>query len=519
MRAMHLRDLVGPVVVAAATFACCTMPAIHAQGTTPASDALRKVAVASTALSTSTLTRGLSSERANPSDAIGFFGVARALAPWSVLGVRMGAEMQGNLLAWAIASRQSTVANWLIDWKFNPNAKDSDGMTPLLHAVAAENWSLAARLLTEGANPNDAGPRGVTPLMVAASVGNLDAIDALLQQGADINAADAVSRGPVHYALTARNRAALEYLLEQNARVDVTTSDGRDVFAFAADIKDWSLMAPVLEKFKSRRWDRLARRVLAEVMAAKDTTHMRLLLTKHAGPATAEGCKDPLLAYAAVRNDLDTARMLLEAGADPNTVVNAPAEKGLLDFVPHKVLRHYLTSEKGMTALSIAAGMGHDAMLRLLLDHGAQKNRATQSKHRLIPLYFAAWGNHVKCLQALIDNAPSPSEMRIEISLGAQRAVVYKNGVPIVRTDISSGRADFPTQTGEFVVTDKKRTHMSSIYKVPMPYFMRLSCKDFGMHEGYVPGYPDSHGCIRLPQETARKLFREVPIGTLVVIR
>jgi lipoprotein-anchoring transpeptidase ErfK/SrfK len=52
-----------------------------------------------------------------------------------------------------------------------------------------------------------------------------------------------------------------------------------------------------------------------------------------------------------------------------------------------------------------------------------------------------------------------------------------------------------------------------------MPYFMRLSCLDFGMHEGVVPNYPASHGCIRLPSEAARKLFAEIPVGTLVTVQ
>ena len=67
-------------------------------------------------------------------------------------------------------------------------------------------------------------------------------------------------------------------------------------------------------------------------------------------------------------------------------------------------------------------------------------------------------------------------------------------------------------------MTDKKIDHVSTIYKVKMPYFMRLNCRDFGMHEGVVPDYPASHGCIRLPADAARKLFKEVPIGTLVTI-
>ena len=69
------------------------------------------------------------------------------------------------------------------------------------------------------------------------------------------------------------------------------------------------------------------------------------------------------------------------------------------------------------------------------------------------------------------------------------------------------------------MITNKERNHRSTIYKVDMPYFMRLSCLDFGMHAGVVPNYPASHGCIRLPSEAARKFFSEIPIGTLVTVQ
>ena len=68
------------------------------------------------------------------------------------------------------------------------------------------------------------------------------------------------------------------------------------------------------------------------------------------------------------------------------------------------------------------------------------------------------------------------------------------------------------------MVTDKKRSHVSSLYHVQMPFFMRLNCLDFGMHAGNVPNYPASHGCIRLPAEIAQKLFAEIPVGTVVTI-
>jgi len=51
-----------------------------------------------------------------------------------------------------------------------------------------------------------------------------------------------------------------------------------------------------------------------------------------------------------------------------------------------------------------------------------------------------------------------------------------------------------------------------------MPYFMRLNCRDFGMHAGVVASYPASHGCIRLPSGVARRLFSEIPVGTVVMI-
>jgi ankyrin repeat protein len=430
----------------------------------------------------------------------------------------VASRMQGDALAWAINTRRSKLAEWLLDARLNPNAKDSSGMSPLLHAVITEDWSLAARLVAAGADPNATSPESVSALMLTAAAGNVDLLDALVRSGADLEAADSKKRRAVHYAAAARKHTTLERLLAANARVEGVTADGGDIFAMVAQSRDWSFMEPILQRFTSRSWDSPARMALQDALSARHVDRLRLVLSKHPGPATAEGCKDPLLAYAIVRNDLETVRLLLEAGADPNTSVDR-AEQRLLEFVPHKFLRHYLTNERGMTALTVAAGMGNQEALRLLLDHGAEKNRPTRSKHRLIPLYFAAWGNHPECIQTLIGNAPSPDQFRIEISLATQSATLYKNNVLAFRTEISSGQSETPTPKGRFVITDKKRHHVSNLYDADMPYFMRLSCKDFGMHEGHLPGYPASHGCIRLPGSSARKLFREVPIGTLVTIR
>lgn len=165
----------------------------------------------------------------------------------------------------------------------------------------------------------------------------------------------------------------------------------------------------------------------------------------------------------------------------------------------------------------LAAGLGREDYLRALLEAGADRNRPTK-RDKMIALYIAAETGQWRCTQILLGSGPSPDQLRIEISLASQRAALIENGVPIFRTECSTGRQGYSTRTGRFVITDKERNHRSTIYKVDMPYFMRLSCLDFGMHAGVVPNYPASHGCIRLPAEAARKFFSEIPIGTLVTV-
>ena len=109
--------------------------------------------------------------------------------------------------------------------------------------------------------------------------------------------------------------------------------------------------------------------------------------------------------------------------------------------------------------------------------------------------------------------------MLVVISLPEQQAYVYRNGVLIGRTTISSGRAGHRTPTGVFTVLEKQRRHYSNIYKgAAMPFMERLTWSGVAMHGGYLPGYPDSHGCVRLPKEFSRLLFGVTRVGTTVVV-
>jgi hypothetical protein len=107
----------------------------------------------------------------------------------------------------------------------------------------------------------------------------------------------------------------------------------------------------------------------------------------------------------------------------------------------------------------------------------------------------------------------------VVISLPEQQAYVYRNGILIGRTTISSGRFGHRTPTGVFTVLEKQRKHYSSIYKgAAMPYMERLTWSGIALHAGQLPGHPDSHGCVRLPREFSELLFGVTKIGTTVVV-
>ena len=105
------------------------------------------------------------------------------------------------------------------------------------------------------------------------------------------------------------------------------------------------------------------------------------------------------------------------------------------------------------------------------------------------------------------------------VSLGEQRAYVYRNGVQIGFTTISTGKGGYETPTGVFVVLQKDKDHRSKTYNnAPMPYTQRLTWSGVALHAGGLPGYPSSHGCIHLPSTFSEELFAVSPMGMTVVV-
>lgn len=136
---------------------------------------------------------------------------------------------------------------------------------------------------------------------------------------------------------------------------------------------------------------------------------------------------------------------------------------------------------------------------------------------------------------------------RIYVSLGKQRAYLLVGDEVAIDTPISSGKRAGMTPKGSFTVLEKDKDHRSSVYGnfvnsrgqivragvstkidsapsgtryvgAPMLWFMRLTWDGVGMHVGILPGYPASHGCIRMPEDIARLFYERVKIGTPAVI-
>ncbi len=122
--------------------------------------------------------------------------------------------------------------------------------------------------------------------------------------------------------------------------------------------------------------------------------------------------------------------------------------------------------------------------------------------------------------EKVVSNLPKPTgPLTIVVSLGKQTVSIYDNNQKIASSPISSGMAGHETPTGIFSILEKNRYHYSNLYGgAPMPFMNRITNSGVAMHEGVVPGYPASHGCIRLPAAFARNLFGITEIGARVIV-
>ncbi len=166
------------------------------------------------------------------------------------------------------------------------------------------------------------------------------------------------------------------------------------------------------------------------------------------------------------------------------------------------------------------------------------------------PCFSASWRTPVLAALFLLGLVGSEAEAAspgysVEIDLQEQQAYLLRDGRKILESPISSGRANHRTPTGSFQVIEKDLDHHSTLYgkivdrqgntivsnadadmavprgakfvNAPMHYFMRFN-GSVGMHAGYLPGYPASHGCVRMPRQFAIAFYNAVEVGTPVTV-
>ena len=433
----------------------------------------------------------------------------------------LGVARDGASLVRVFGSSHRGVIDLLFTAGVDLNVADSRGRTALLAATLAKDWPTVTRLLAAGAKGTQAGEDGLTPLMAAALGGHLPTVQDLLSRGADPAATDRSGHTALHYAMNSRHLPIVDRLLQANLPFPAECCESKDLVAHALDTHDPGIIDAILARTPPLTgWSEEACESLNTALDANDLKLAKFLISKHAAPPVPSPGAQPYLAYAAALPDPALLRKLLDCGANPNVTLDPAGDSDFRELIKGSTVRYYLDKSPGITPLMVAAGCGRVEQVKLLLEHGANRLQASKGRSSLIALYFAAWADSPEAIQLLVGGEPpSRDELRVEVDLSKQQATVIRDGSPIFSTSISTGTRNKPTPVGEFVITDKDIDHRSSIYNsAPMPFFMRLSCRDFGLHQGYVTGRPASHGCIRLPGAAAKRLFKELPIGTWVSI-
>jgi len=325
---------------------------------------------------------------------------AAALLSIAVLLVAPAAAGADTRLLDAVAKGDRNAVRELLRGRTDVNAAQPDGSTPLMLAAERNDADVATLLIRAGARVNAANEYGATALSVAAASGNLATITLLLDAHANPNAPLLSGETPLMTAVDNGNGDVVRLLIERGADVNASEAKGGQTALM------WAA----------------ANRLPALVT---------LLLDHHADPrARSKRGFTPLL-FAAQQGDVESGRLLLQAGADVNdrsaidrkTALVVAAASGSRDFCAlllDKGANPDLADDGGFTALHYAAMAGNGAdIVRALLAQGAQRNpRTTKDSREYVyagvnltgatPLFLAASRGHVETVRALLAAGADP---------------------------------------------------------------------------------------------------------------
>ena len=223
---------------------------------------------------------------------------------------------------------------------------------------------------------------------------------------------------------------------------------------------------------------------------------------------------------AAVHGDLRGLEQAMAEGVSPDATVPVPLPPEMLSLFTPRSRGGRLLNDPGATALMLATAAGQADAMKFLLD--AKANREARTRSGMRPLDIAAERQDIPAMQMILGVTPDSeaAKLSIVVDLTSQEAKLLRDGQTVMVTKVSSGKKEKPTPPGRYVVTQKYTDWRSTLYhNASMPFFLRLSCGSVGLHAGVIPGYPASHGCVRLPKDIAQKFYQIVPKGTLVTIQ
>lgn len=459
----------------------------------------------------------------------------------------------------------------------DPNHPGPSGKMPLEEAVASRDAALLDFLLRAHADPNHRNPAGKTPLLAALDAGWKQGLAVMAARQVDFSHAEADGSTPLDRISAGGDPQLIGLVIASHASAG---GERRERWLWRAFERDDLALGRLLLAHGGNPAARAADgRLLVEAAAARGSGDWIKLMLDYGSPAghalhdaSRRGdarvaglliacgihpshCPPPFknsslaealrrghdatasllidhganirlklpegqtpLALAIATGCHNAVKLLLDAGADPNEPLAVPANPAFLRHVRPGVMRWALTSDRNITPLMLAADSGIHQSAGHLLRAGA-KTVVWTGNSRLWPVNFASRRSDVKMMRAILGQDPEVEQRQIVISLSEQLARVYDHGGnEIFSSKVSTGRASHATPTGDFVITNKHRHWTSTIYHASMPYFQRLSCSDIGLHQGALPGYPASHGCIRLPAANAAKLFALTQTGDRVRI-
>jgi ankyrin repeat protein len=484
-----------------------------------------------------------------------------------------------SLLHIAMSNGQRKLAEILIDRGADPATLSAAGETTVHHAIE-QNWlDLLPQLTSRGADPDARNAKGFSLLDLAVTEKNAEKVAALLKAGADPNSRDPKGKlaSPLlrvfnsgdakllqvfldhkvsppkdswdswlWQAFKNRHPHIADQLLKHGAQASQLQQGGLSLIDAAVQEKQAAFVKVLLANkvptgnafcIACGQGDQEMVNVLMSHGApvnqvhsiSKDTPlntairnkhdHIAAMLIEKGASSTQLFLEGQSALHLAIATGCEkTTKLLLDKGADPNSQFILPITEEFRQCVRPGVIRWLFQNDSNITPLMMAADSGNVKMAEHLLKAGASL-KAKTAKLKMWPIDFACRREDVPMARLLLGKDPQNEERVVKIDLSEQRARIYDGiGNEILNTKVSTGKKGFATPKGVFVITDKNRDWTSTLYHAKMPYFQRLSSRDFGLHQGVVPGYAASHGCIRLPAGTAAKLFKMLQLGDRVEI-